>query len=117
MRKRIAINPDLNEGDGENLKQVVALIIPEIVDELTDSIFYYSSNAQYVPESIKIISIEEMQPARYKMTYSFSWRVFNACLDIDSDETMTDKVNFERFPGAIVFEFPGDEPESSAKAQ
>lgn len=104
MRKRIPISPPLNVESESELISTIQRIIPKIEDELTCSLLWYSQNAQYVPQSLKIISFERIGPG-YKMTYSFSWNVFNACLDIDSDETTIQSVNFECQPDALVFDF------------
>ena len=80
-------------------------IIPKIEEDLIGSLEWYSQNARYVPNSLKIISLEHLQQSRYKMMYSFRWNVFNACLDIDASETTRDSVNFSYTPGALVFDF------------
>lgn len=105
MRKTIPFNYAGNEADLFQLAQEVRQIIPKIEEELTGSLFWYSQNAQYVPESLKIISIEYSGESRYKMRYSFRWNVFNACLDIDADQTITESVNFEWQAGELTFDF------------
>ncbi|WP_158783863.1 hypothetical protein [Pantoea sp. BAV 3049] len=105
MRKRIPFAFRGNEGNLQTMAQNIQQIIPKIEAELTGSLIWYSQNAQYVPDSIKIISIEYSSESRYKMTYSFRWDVFNACLDIDAWQTTTETVNFECQPDALIFDF------------
>lgn len=105
MRKRIPISSVVNVASESELFNVIQRIIPKIEDELTGSLLWYSQNAQYVPQSLKIISFERTGTSGYKMTYSFSWNVFNACLDIDADETTIQSVNFECQPDALIFDF------------
>jgi len=105
MRKCIPVSFTVNEDNETGLISVIQGIIPKIEDELTGSLLWYSQNAQYVPESLKIISIERREPTGYKMTYRFSWNVFNACLDIDESETSIHSVNFECQPDALIFDF------------
>lgn len=105
MRKRIPVSSTDNVEDESELFSLIQRIVPKIEDELTGSLLWYSQNAQYVPQSLKIISFEPTGPSGYKMTYSFSWNVFNACLDIDADETTIQSVNFERQPDALIFDF------------
>lgn len=105
MRKRIPFAFEGNEGNLQALAKNIQQIIPKIEPELTGSLLWYSQNAQYVPDSLKIISIEYSPESRYKMTYSFRWNVFNACLDIDAGQTTTETVNFECQPDALIFDF------------
>lgn len=105
MRKRIPVSSAIKEEDESAMIELIQRIIPKIEDELTGSLLWYSQNAQYVPETLKIISVEPGELSGYKMTYSFRWNVFNACLDIDADETTIQSVNFERQSDALVFDF------------
>ncbi|WP_147195834.1 hypothetical protein AAGQ96_05440 [Pantoea sp. MBD-2R] len=114
MRKRIPFSDGFREVNAAELQQFIQRIIPKIEDELTGSLQWYSQNAQYVPDSTKIISIEYVEHSRYKMNYSFCWRVFNPCLDIDSEQLTIQTVNFEWQPDALVFDFIDTEPASVA---
>lgn len=114
MRKSIPFSYKGNEPDLNLLSENIERIIPKIEDLLTGSLSWYSQNAQYVPESIKIISIEHSGESRYKMTYSFRWNVFNGCLDIDENETTVETVNFEQQPGQLIFDFIQTEQPTSA---
>lgn len=105
MRKAIPFIYTDKEADLFQLTENLQRIIPKIEQELTGSLFWYSQNAQYVPDSLKIISVECSGESRYKMRYSFRWNVFNACLDIDADQTITESVNFEWIPGELIFDF------------
>lgn len=89
--------------------------IPKIEDELIGNLTWYSPNARYVPNSLNVISLEDLGQSRYKMNYSFLWNVFNACLDIDSDETTYSSVNFVLSDGALRFDFIDNEPDSMSE--
>jgi hypothetical protein len=114
MRKSIPIHDQGKEPDLNLLSENIQRIIPKIEASLTGSLLWYSQNAQYVPDSMKIISIEQSGESRYKMRYSFRWNVFNGCLDIDEDETTTETVNFEYQPGQLIFDFIQTEQLTSA---
>lgn len=89
--------------------------IPKIEEELVGNLNWYSPNARYVPNTLNVISLEELGQSRYKLNYSFLWNVFNACLDIDSDETSYSSVNFVLSDGALVFDFIDNEPDSMSE--
>ncbi|MCP1437858.1 hypothetical protein J3D56_001294 [Erwinia persicina] len=114
MRKRIPVSSAPDEENESEWISLIQRIIPKIETELTGSLLWYSQNAQYVPGSVKIISVEQTAPSGYKMTYSFCWNVFNACLDIDADETTTQSVNFESQPDALIFDFIDTERAAAA---
>lgn len=114
MRKTIPFSYSGNEDDLITLSDNLQRIIPKIEVDLTGSLLWYSQNAQYVPESMKIISIEYSGESRYKMTYSFRWNVFNACLDIDADQTTTETVNFQWQSGLLTFDFIDNQQTSTA---
>jgi len=82
----------------------------QIEDELVGNLLWYSPDAHFVPNSVNIISLEYLGESRYKMNYSFRWNVFNACLDIDADETSYNSVNFVLTESAVKFDFIDDEP-------
>lgn len=105
MRKSITVSSAVNAASSSELIAIIQQSLPEIEDELTGSLLWYSQNARYVPETLKIISVEQMSESGYKMTYSFRWNVFNACLDIDADETTVQSVNFVHQHGALIFDF------------
>lgn len=105
MHNSIPFPDQGREPDLTLLSENIQRIIPKIEESLTGSLLWYSQNAQYVPDSMKIISIEYSGESRYKMTYSFRWNVFNACLDIDEDETTIETVSFGYQPGQLIFDF------------
>ncbi|MFG1175194.1 hypothetical protein AAFN90_16710 [Erwiniaceae bacterium CAU 1747] len=86
--------------------------IPKIEKELIGNLKWYSPNAHYVPNTLNVISVEDLGHSRFKMNYSFLWNVFNACLDIDSDETSFNSVNFVHTDEGLVFDFIDSEPGS-----
>ncbi|KGT94963.1 hypothetical protein NG99_06255 [Erwinia typographi] len=114
MRKTIPFLYAGNEQDLIQLKENIQPLIPQLEEGLTGSLLWYSQNAQYVPESVKIISIEYLAESRYKMTYSFRWNVFNACLDIDADQTITETVNFKWYSGHLIFDFIDNQQATTA---
>ena len=114
MRKSIPFPYNGNKPDLNLISENLQRIIPKIEASLTGSLLWYSQNAQYVPDSLKIISVEHSGESRYKMAYSFRWNVFNACLDIDEDETTTETVNFEFQPGQLIFDFIQTEQSTTA---
>ena len=114
MRKCIPFSNEACEVNEAVLQKFIQRTIPKIEDELTGSLQWYSQNAQFVPGSVKIISVEHVGYSRYKMIYSFSWQVFNACLDIDSEQLTTQTVNFEWQNNVLVFDFIDTERASVA---
>lgn len=114
MRKSVPFFSDSDNDPSSLTIDSVQQIIPKIEDDLTGSLLWYSQNARYVPESLKIISIEYSQESRYKMTYSFRWNVFNGCLDIDAYQTTTESVNFEWQSDKLIFDFIETEQISAA---
>jgi len=105
MRKTLLLKYRQDELNPLELMQEIQQIIPKIEDDLVGSLEWYSSNARYVPDSIRIISLEHLEQSRYKLNYSFNWNVFNACLDIDTFETTNQSVNFSWNADALVFDF------------
>lgn len=91
------------------LKHEVEQIIPKIENDLIGSLAWYSSDAHYVPNSIKIISLEPIDQTRYKMNYSFRWNLFNGCLDIDAEELTNFSVNVTCQANAMTFDFIDDD--------
>lgn len=105
MHKTLSVKYSQTDVDQLELMSAIEQIIPKIADDLVGSLDWYSSNARYVPDTIRIISLEHLGQSRYKMNYSFRWNLFNACLDIDAYETSNQSVNFNYNPNQLVFEF------------
>lgn len=105
MHKTLPVKYSQTDVDQLELMSVIEQIIPKIAKELVGSLDWYSSNARYVPDTIRIISLEHLGQSRYKMNYSFRWNLFNACLDIDAFETTNQSVNFSYNPNELVFDF------------
>lgn len=105
MRKTLLLKYRQDELNPLELMKEIQQIIPKIEDDLVGSLEWYSPNAQYVPGSIRIISLEHLEQSRYKLNYSFHWNVFNACLDIDAVETTNQSVNFSCDADSLVFDF------------
>lgn len=96
------------------LKELIQQNIPKIEDQLVGDLTWYSPDARFVPGSVKIISIESLTRLRYKMTYQFEWNIFNACLDIDATETVTQSARFGIIPGFLAFDLIDNHSPSSA---
>lgn len=89
--------------------------IPKIEEALVGHLMWYSPNARFVTNSLNIISLEDRGQSRYKLNYSFTWNVFNPCLDIDSDETSYNSVNFVHSGDELIFDFIDNVPGSIAE--
>lgn len=59
------------ENDIDKLLAVIQQNIPKIAEALAGDLQWYSQNAQLVPESFKIISVENTGMDRFKMHYLF----------------------------------------------
>ncbi|KOC89945.1 hypothetical protein [Winslowiella iniecta] len=104
MRKLIPFNYLQDEVDPLLLNQTLLQNIPKIEPQLIGDLAWYSQDARFVPDSLKIISIDPLESLRYKMCYQFAWNIFNACLDIDANQTVTESVNFQIIPGFLAFD-------------
>lgn len=91
------------------LLQEIEQIIPKIEHDLVGSLAWYSSDAHYVPGSVRIISLESISATGYKMNYTFCWNLFNGCLNIDAEEWVRQSVNFTCLPDALIFDFIDNE--------
>jgi len=104
MRKLIPCDFLQDEIDPLLLNQIIKQNIPKIEPQLIGDLAWYSQNARFVPGSLKIISIDSVDSLRYKMCYQFAWNIFNACLDIDASQIVTESVNFQIIPGFLAFD-------------
>lgn len=105
MHKTLPVKYSQTDVDLPELMSAIEQIIPKIATELVGSLDWYSSNARFVPDTIRIISLEHLEQSRYKMSYSFSWNLFNVFLDIDAFKTTNQAVNFCYNPNELVFDF------------
>ncbi|WP_343552214.1 hypothetical protein [Pantoea sp.] len=94
----------LNEDDCEKLLGIIQGNILKIAEALAGDLHWYSQNAQLVPDSFHIISIQPSDNNRFKMLYDFSWNLFNPCLDLNETFKRREEVMFQVTPGALVFE-------------
>jgi len=104
MRKLISCNYSQDEVNPLLLMQVIQQNILKIQPQLVGDLTWYSQDARFVPDSLKIISVDPLGSLRYKMRYQFTWNIFNACLDIDAGQTVAESVCFQIIPGHLVFE-------------
>jgi len=115
MHKTLPLNNRENGVTELELINELKQNIPKIAGELVGNLLWYSPNAHFVPNTIDIISLEYLGESRYKMNYSFCWNVFNACLDIDTDEISYNSVNFALTEDAAVFDFIDNEPDTMSE--
>ncbi|MFH8133697.1 hypothetical protein ABU178_05820 [Pantoea osteomyelitidis] len=92
------------ERNSETLMAVIQRNIPKIAEALAGDLQWYSQNAQLVPDSFKIISVENAGPDRFKMHYLFEWNLFSPCQDLNEMVTRQESVNFHISAGALRFE-------------
>ncbi len=98
----------------EQLKKVIDNQLTELVPALTSGLIFYSENAHYVEGSLEIIEIKHLGNNEYSMSYRYQWSVFNACLDICSDEHIKDIVTFTATEKGLVFDVVDNSRPSTA---
>ena len=104
MQSIIHCDIDVNEDDIAQLQTIIQRNILKIAEALAGDLHWYSANAQLVPDSFKIISIQPTDNNRFKMLYDFTWNLLNPCLDLNETTTQREDVLFQVKPGALVFE-------------
>lgn len=102
------------ERDSEKLMAIIQRNIPKIAEALVGDLQWYSQNAQLVPNSFKIISVENIAVDQFKMLYLFEWNLFSPCQDLNEVVTRKEQVNFHLLPGALRFEVIDNTRPSSA---
>lgn len=75
---------------------------------------YYSEDARYKVGSLEILDIHNVKANGYSMTYCYQWYIFNACLDINTEESLTNAVTFIVHPEKIVFDIINNDRPSTA---
>ncbi len=68
--------------------------IAELVPALTSGLSFYSESARYAEDSLEILDIVPQDDGGYSMSYRYKWGIFNACLDINSEDIINDSVRF-----------------------
>ncbi|MGE4801381.1 hypothetical protein AB8989_13480 [Yersinia hibernica] len=96
------------------LKNVIKNNIREIEESLVSGLTYYSENAQYTLGSLEIIDIFALKDNCYSMTYCYRWYIFNPCLDINTEESVTSTVTFIVHPQKIIFDIINNDRPSTA---
>lgn len=86
------------------LKEVISNNIHLIEESLVSGLMYYSEDARYTAGSLEILEITNLEDNRYSMTYRYQWHIFNACLDICAEESLTNSVTFIVHPEKIIFD-------------
>lgn len=88
----------------KQLKKVIGEQLSKLAPVLTSGLSFYSENARYAEDSLEIIELKSSSSNEYSMSYRYQWSVFNACLDISSDEYINDSVTFTVTEKGLVFE-------------
>ncbi|CNK78549.1 Uncharacterised protein [Yersinia frederiksenii] len=96
------------------LKNVISNNIQKIEGSLVSGLMYYSENARYSAGSLEILDITELKVSCYSMTYCYQWYIFNPCLDINTEESLTDTVRFVVHPDKIIFDIINKDRPSTA---
>ncbi|WP_145484001.1 hypothetical protein [Yersinia rohdei] len=96
------------------LKNVISNNIQEIEGSLVSGLMYYSENAKFTADSLVILDITYLEDNCYSMTYSYGWHIFNPCLDINTEESLTDTVTFIVHPEKIIFDIINKDRPSTA---
>ncbi|CNF03278.1 hypothetical protein [Yersinia mollaretii] len=96
------------------LKSVIDNNIREIEGSLVSGLMYYSENARYTAGSLEILDIFQLEDTHYSMSYCYQWHIFNPCLDINTEESLTNAVTFIVHPEKIVFDIINNDRPSTA---
>ncbi|AKP34585.1 hypothetical protein [Yersinia aleksiciae] len=96
------------------LKHIINNNIREIEGSLVSGLMYYSENARYTIGSLEILDISQLKENYYSMSYCYQWHIFNPCLDINTEESLTNAVTFIVHPEKIVFDIINNDRPSTA---
>lgn len=114
MRVTLACNLDVNALSVKELKKVINDNIAELVPALTSGLDFYSENARYAEDSLEILDIVRQSESDYSMRYRYKWGIFNACLDINSEDTLSDSVRFSVTERGLIFDIIDNSRPSTA---
>jgi len=116
MLLRIECDIAAGESDCGKIAEIIQRNILKITALLAGDLRWYSQNAQLVPGSLKIISVEYRELNSFKLFYDFDWNLFSPCQDLNETVTQSEQVNVYIKPGALEFDVidneqpsPGDE--------
>ncbi|MDK1703907.1 hypothetical protein OSR40_009155 [Serratia rubidaea] len=98
----------------DQLKSIINEKRAELAPLLTSELRYYSENARYVEGSLEILEIQNLSGLDYSMSYRYQWHIFNACLDINTQETVNGSVRFTQLPQGLIFDIIDNTPPSPA---
>lgn len=104
MVSRIECDIAQDESDCAKIEAIIHRNILKISDALVGDLQWYSQNAQLVPGSLKIISVEKQGPNSFKLLYDFEWNLFSPCLDLNETVSQSEQVSFHIEPGALEFD-------------
>lgn len=96
------------------LKDVIRNNIHSVEEVLVSGLMYYSEDARYTPGSLEILEITNLKDNQHSMTYRYQWYIFNACLDINTEEILTNTVTFIVHPEKIIFDIISNDRPSPA---
>lgn len=92
---------------GESFAEIQSVISDNtetLSEKLTRVILYYSEGAYVIPESFKIRSCEYAGDNLYTLFYEYQWAVTNGCLNLHSQSTVKESVNFLVRDNEIFFD-------------
>ncbi|CAI1012744.1 Uncharacterised protein [Serratia ficaria] len=114
MRITLACDLKINALSVKELKKVINDKISELVPALTSGLSFYSESARYAEDSLEILDIENVGNGDYSMSYRYKWTLFNACLDINAEEFISDSVRFSVTERGVVFDIIDNSRPSTA---
>lgn len=114
MLVTLACDLDVNALSVKKLKKVINDEIALLVPMLTSGLVFYSENARYVEDSLEILDIVPQGVDDYSMSYRYKWGIFNACLDINSEESISDGVRFRATERGLIFDIIDNSRPSTA---
>ncbi|AVJ16553.1 hypothetical protein HF675_18160 [Serratia sp. JUb9] len=114
MHITLACTLETAPASADQLKSVINEKRTELAPLLTSELRYYSENARYVDGSLEILDIQNLSGLDYSMSYRYQWHIFNACLDINTQETVNGSVRFTQVPQGLIFDIIDNTPPSPA---
>ncbi|MCP1104695.1 hypothetical protein M6G53_04685 [Serratia nevei] len=114
MLVTLACDLEVNALSVKKLKKVINDNIAELVPALTSGLSFYSESARYAEDSLEILDIVPQSDGGYSMRYRYKWGIFNACLDINSEDTLNDSVRFRVTAQGLIFDIIDNSRPSTA---
>ncbi len=114
MLVTLACSLEVNALSVKKLKKVINGNIAELVPALTSGLSFYSESARYAEDSLEILDIVQQGDNDYSMSYRYKWGIFNACLDINSEDTINDSARFQVTEQGLIFDIIDNSRPSAA---